>query len=123
MKYQCAKCNEVFTHTAKQVLPTSNSEDKLGPTLAIGINPVWVVSSYVETYVCPFCHNVKFSEYIEPVEELEDVISVEYVNVGAKIAEGYKVKEIYAKSVTLVKPKKKVEGDYIQEAMEKARQP
>jgi hypothetical protein len=144
MKYQCAKCNEVFTHTAKTV---ENFESDSGDIVrrlvsmtvtveGIPLHAEWeevhqtaialrrrIVGGTVETAVCPFCHNVKFSEYIEPIEELEDVISVEYVNVGAKIAEGYKVKEIYAKSVTLVKPKKKVEGDYIQEAMEKARQP
>jgi hypothetical protein len=122
MKYQCAKCSEVFTHTAKQIDQSSfylaignNNEKVLGPT---GTYPKLIV----ETAVCPFCHNIKFTEFIEPIEELEDVISVEYVNVGAKIAEGYKVKEIYAKSVTLVKPKPKVERDYIVEAIEKAKQ-
>jgi hypothetical protein len=113
-RYVCAKCNEVFTHTAKQIYTETpqtyldfREDNKTSCT-----NPAKQVTltTTVETSVCPFCHNIKFTEFIEPIEELEDVISVEYVNVGAKIAEGYKVKEIYAKSCTLVKPKKKVEA-------------
>ena len=108
MKYQCARCNELFTHTAKQIDQSSfmlakldgTTEKVLGPT---GTYPKLIV----ETAVCPFCHNIKFSEFVEPIEELVDVISVDYVNVGAKIAEGYKVKEIYAKSCTLTKAKPK----------------
>jgi hypothetical protein len=94
MKYECCKCKELFTHTAKEVNHKT-----------VGIVDGFEDYENYETQVCPFCHNVKFTEFVEPEVELEDVISVEYVNVGAKIAEGYKVKEIYAKSVTLVKPK------------------
>jgi hypothetical protein len=99
-QYKCSNlnCGEVFTHTAKL---TEND-------LSIGMNTLGIKKS-LETHVCPFCHNIKFTEYVEPIEEIEDVISVEYVGVGAKIAEGYRVKEIYAKSVTLIKPKVKVE--------------
>jgi hypothetical protein len=103
-KYICAKCSEVFTHTARMVV----ADEKAG-CVVLGASIPYPVNT-IETAVCPFCHNIKFTEYIEPEVELEDVISVEYVNVGAKIAEGYKVKEIYAKSCTLVKPKKKVEA-------------
>jgi hypothetical protein len=138
LKYICEN-GHTFTHPAKKITPMFPAElithlntlleavpdDKDLLVLAqlfVEMKKVFSEGSF-ETFVCPYtdCHNVKFSEFIEPIEELEDVISVEYVNVGAKIAEGYKVKEIYAKSVTLVKPKKRVEGDYIQEAMEKAK--
>jgi hypothetical protein len=105
MKYECCTCKELFTHTAKQVLYQYTT---IQPTLT---DPSGVfLAESVERATCPICGNIKFTEYIEPEVELEDVISVEYVNVGAKIAEGYRVKEIYAKSCTLVKPKKKVEA-------------
>jgi DNA-directed RNA polymerase subunit RPC12/RpoP len=109
MKYQCDSCKKKTLNLAEY------------------LESPWVELHSTQTQTttkrCPYCNSLDVSEFVEPIEELEDVISVEYVNVGAKIAEGYKVKEIYAKSVTLVKPKKRVEGDYIQEAMEKARQP
>jgi hypothetical protein len=105
MKYQCDDCKRVFNHPAK-LLEHRAQELLVTPNK---ITPAVHLDDFVETEysACPFCKNLAFTEYVEPVEELEDVISVEYVNVGQKIAEGYRVKEIYAKSVTLVKPKVK----------------
>jgi hypothetical protein len=104
-KYICAKCNEVFTHTARMVLPIEKGDQHIN--IAIGVSPMFAISAYVETAVCPFCHNIKFTEYVEAPEELSDVISVPYEGVAVKLAEGYKVVEIYAKTITMKLPKKK----------------
>jgi Zn ribbon nucleic-acid-binding protein len=97
MKYQCTQGHK-FTHPAKLTI------------FRVGMVSYDRENDFLETAVCPICKVVTFEEWVEPEVELEDVISVEYVNVGAKIAEGYRVKEIYAKSCTLIKPKKKVEA-------------
>jgi hypothetical protein len=92
LKYIC-ESGHVFSHPCK---------------IITGINNDAIVS-LVESYNCPIpeCHNIKFSEYVEVPEELSDVISVPYEGVAVKLAEGYKVVEIYAKTITLKLPKPK----------------
>jgi hypothetical protein len=92
-KFKCLNCGVDFIHPAKLILAEFLASTTQNKT--------------IETHVCPACNDWKLEELVIPEVELEDVISVEYVNVGAKIAEGYKVKEIYAKSCTLIKPKPK----------------
>jgi hypothetical protein len=67
MKYQCARCNEIFTHTAKQIDQSSFMLAKLDGTTEKVLGPTGTYSKLiVETAVCPFCHNIKFAEYVEP---------------------------------------------------------
>jgi len=98
-KYICSKCNEVFTHTAKLV----ESNDGSDKAIAMNTGTLFVLSNHVETQVCPFCHNVKFAEYQEPEADIVSLRKVNHDNVDAMIQQGYKVKEIYAQYVIMVK--------------------
>jgi hypothetical protein len=74
------------------------------------VNHIGTEVSWLEFKECPFCNelsNRNLSEYVEVPEELSDVISVPYEGVAVKLAEGYKVVEIYAKTITMKLPKPK----------------
>lgn len=98
MKYQCTSCNKTFTHPAKTITP-KDEQDK-GTTIAI---PGYIFQvPTIEAYVCPFCKSLEFNEYVEPQEDITSVKSVPLEECDAWIVKGYKVRELYAKSATLV---------------------
>jgi hypothetical protein len=116
-KYQCLKNSKhVFIHPAKTTTPVESEE---GGHLSVG-------SSFVETYVCPFCKSLEFTEYIEPEVGVESVSIYEMKNTGIQtelnklLAEGYIIKERYAGKYFLEKPKLLKEPDYIQQAQAEA---
>jgi len=102
MKYQCDK-GHTFSHTAKLVTPLEGKEGHIAPSLVIGTNPIFVISSYSETAVCPICHSLNFSEAVEVEADIVSVKSVPLEEVDGMLAQGYKVRELYAKAATLVK--------------------
>lgn len=56
-------------------------------------------------HICPFCRSLNFEEYAEPVVvvQISSVKSVELDKVDEWIGQGYEVKELYAKTATMVK--------------------
>lgn len=84
MKYQCENCHKTFTHPAKHIEREVNQPNDY------------------ETYVCPFCHSKEYSEFVEPQPEIASVKSVPLEEVDAWLAKGYIVKELYAKTATLI---------------------
>jgi hypothetical protein len=97
MKFQCLNpnCKKVFLYTAKQ---TKESE------LAVDEGEV------IETHVCPYCHGLDFEELVETVqaEKVCSVKSVELDKVDDWITQGYEVKELYAKTATMIKKEAKI---------------
>lgn len=93
-KFEClnSDCKKTFLYTAKRI------ESKTD--MATDMNEL-----VFETHVCPYCHSLNFQEYVEPVvvEEISSVKSVELDKVDEMIAQGYKVKELYAKTATMIK--------------------
>lgn len=57
----------------------------------------------IEIHACPYCQSLDLSEVIEPQEDITSVKSVPLEDVDAWLKEGYKVRELYAKTATLVK--------------------
>ena len=94
MKYQCLNdiCKYVFIHPGKRTINTPSGNLKLVyPSLSR------------ETYVCPICGSFDFEEYKEPENEITSVKSVPLEEVDTYLKDGYTVKELYARSATLVK--------------------
>jgi hypothetical protein len=96
MKFQCQnpECKKIFVYAAKR---TSTE-----------YNPNYSVKDLLETHECPFCKSPNFEEYAEPkvIEKISSVKSVELVEVDEWIAQGYEVKELYAKTATMIKKEK-----------------
>lgn len=119
MKYQCQnpECKKIFIHTAKQtqfapkkasmeikVLSDKLSEESRGWINNQITNAVQLAQSeLIETQVCPFCQSKEYTEFVEPAEEISSVKSVDLAQVDDYLKLGYKVKELYAKTATLVK--------------------
>jgi hypothetical protein len=96
------------------------------------------VPEILETDVCPFCQSKTFTEYVEPVVDvdvLEDMQLVEWDLVSTFIAKGYveldRKDHVFAKGVIMLKTKPtapenaapivmRQEKDYISEALETA---
>ena len=53
------------------------------------------------SHVCPECHSAEIS--VAPEENIVSVKSVPLEEVDTWLAEGYKVRELYAKTATLIK--------------------
>jgi excinuclease UvrABC ATPase subunit len=89
MKFQCLnpECKKTFLYTAKQISTNQTTADVF------------------ETHVCPYCHGLDFEELIEtvPIEKISSVKSVELDKVDEMIGQGYEVKELYAKTATMIK--------------------
>ena len=116
MIYQCSPkghrflwVNIVTEHTVKEahILLDPKANDKISFPL---IDRDHVVENWFEvtSHRCPVegCGSIEISEYIEPAEVVESLVSVPHSEVNAKIAEGYQVKSIYVKETVLVKVKK-----------------
>ena len=82
MRYICEN-NHVFEHTAKRIEVLENLT--------------------IEHYVCPHCKTLTYCEYTLDKKSITSVISVDLAEVDAKLAEGYEVESLYAKTATLVK--------------------
>jgi len=112
MKFECSDCKKTFLYPAKRIdidpeFTKRIAELKSGQFLsrlstASGYEPI------VETHVCPYCHSLNFQEQIEAVaaNKIVSVRSVELEKVDEWIAQGYEVKELYAKSATVIKKEK-----------------
>ena len=87
MKFVCQnpKCKKTFVYVAKLTSEINVNQDIL------------------EIHVCPYCHELEFEEYIEPVGKISSVKSVELAEVDSWIGQGYEVKELYAKTATMIK--------------------
>lgn len=85
MKHRCNDCGKLFLYPAKN------------------IESLNIIT--VELMVCPHCRGLNIDEFMEvKVDDVSSVVQVEYSAVDSYLALGYKVKEYYAKCVTLVKP-------------------
>jgi len=86
MKYQCCSknCNKVFLVAAKLTCFEEGNKT-------------------VEFCVCPFCFGKEYTEASVVEESIISVKSVDLVDVDQWLAQGYQVRELYAKSATLVK--------------------
>jgi hypothetical protein len=129
MKYKCNACKEIFTHPAKLVESYVNVKEDIERLYSmtttdekVPLHQDWedvhtlaralkhrIIDGDVETYCCPFCHEKSFSEWIEPEADITSVLSCDLSAVDGFLKQGYIVKELYAKTATLVKrevPKK-----------------
>lgn len=93
MKYQCVACSNVFAHPAKQTKHYPLGPQLDGEPCALDI----------ERAVCPFCAHINIGEFVEPQEDITSVKSVPIEETDSWLAKGYKVRELYAKTATLVK--------------------
>lgn len=92
MKHRCDDCGKLFLYPAKNITKTLES---------LTIETV----DNIELMVCPHCRGLNIDEFVEvKVDDVSSVVQVEYSAVDSYLALGYKVKEYYAKCVTLVKP-------------------
>jgi hypothetical protein len=91
MQYQCDNCQKLFHHPRKL---TENVEY---------IQATGQPHITRETYVCPHCNNIDFTEYVEAQPDIISVKSVSLDDCDAWITQGYKVKELYAKTATIIK--------------------
>jgi hypothetical protein len=87
MKYQCT-CGKSFIYPAKKAM-----------TLPEEYAPVF------ETHVCPYCHSLDFDEIPAELNEkrMVSMKDVPVEEVDKHLADGYVVKDSYAKSVRMVK--------------------
>lgn len=86
MKHQCSDCKKTFLYPAKAI----ETEGSV---------------AMFESMVCPYCKSLNIVEYVElRVDDVSSVVQVEYAQADGYLKQGYKVKEYYAKLVTLVKP-------------------
>lgn len=99
MNYECVDCHKTFLHAAVltgSLVMGSEKDASREHTLA---DPI------LERRVCPFCLSLNIQEHVEQVldEKIVSVKSVDLDKVDTMIAEGYEVKELYAKAATMVK--------------------
>ena len=94
-KYLCVK-NHIFSHPAKTRKPIEGQ-------LSHGVRDMIETYAFIETYVCPECQSIHFTEYVEPEATITSVKSVDLAQVDDYLQQGYVVRELYAKTATLVK--------------------
>jgi hypothetical protein len=96
MKFQCKnpECKKTFLYAGKLI----------ANDVSIGLNTAPIIKSF-EIHVCPYCHGLDFEEVVEPlsIEKIVSVKSVELDKVDEMIGQGYEVKELYAKTATMIK--------------------
>ena len=101
--YQCLNetCKKQFMHTAKKtkLTITINVDLTHDETMKIQTQN----TEGTEKQVCPFCDSLNYNEYTEPQPEITSVKSVELCQVDDYLKLGYVVRELYAKTATLVK--------------------
>ena len=106
-------CGLKFVYASKHTQTTVNPPTLTSPAstnASIFTGPT--ITEEVETRHCPFCDSKDFKEYVEPKALEPDIMSVRSMPIDAHAAtdkllsEGYRVHELYAKTVTLVKKEK-----------------
>ena len=103
--YQCGTCGKYFIHPA--IATDYNSVTSNG----IPDSNFKIPSSTLEVHVCPFCRSKEYIEVAEPEPEVEnvyiyDLTSGPQTELDGLLAQGYVIKNRYAKSYALEKPKK-----------------
>jgi len=91
MKFECLDCHKKFVYPTKKIEQLFPVEGAHYPT------------KIIEAHVCPYCESLNITEYIEPQPDITSVISIPIEDVDAKLKEGYVVRELYAKTATLIK--------------------
>jgi len=96
MRYLCGNkvCGKVFLHTAKKSEMGQEGD-------VIGTMDIPRVSW--ETMVCPFCHSIEYSEYVETELQIASLKSVPLDDVDYYLKKDYVVKDTFAKTATLIK--------------------
>jgi hypothetical protein len=109
-KYQCGKCKKVFQYTAKQTHFLEPKDIQIDEDTSVKAGDT------LESAVCPYCHSLDFSEFVEPVvvaDVLEDMLAVPFEQVKEYLTKGYKelnrTSAVYAKGVVMLKTKPKIE--------------
>jgi hypothetical protein len=106
-QYQCSQCKEVFLHLAKKV---HFEEPK---TIPISEDTTIQGGDTLETYVCPLCGSLRYTEVVEEKQgaiNLADVISLKDCapnDVDGWLAQGYVPFQVWQKNVFVVKLKPK----------------
>ena len=59
--------------------------------------------TWVESKECPRCQSEAISEFVEPEADITSVLSCDLGAVDGFLKQGYIVKELYAKTATLIK--------------------
>ena len=106
-------CGLKFVYASKHTQTTTTQKmlDENQPVTIATVLPM--VETEVETRHCPFCDSKDFKEYVEPKALEPDITNVRSMPIDAHAAtdkllsEGYRVHELYAKTVTLVKKEQK----------------
>lgn len=103
MQFICDKGHK-FTYSLTRVNNYYNGIGFEDSTKAEFIHPGdHVIIATQTTHHCPFCLTLNISEYQEPETDITSVKSVPLEDVDAWLKEGYVVKELYAKTATLIK--------------------
>jgi hypothetical protein len=108
MKYTCDK-GHIFIHPA--IVTDYNAYTKE----SIAREHIGFPSSTITVHVCPVCAktsnnaNVALTEFVEPEADITSVLSCDLGAVDGFLKQGYIVKELYAKTATLIKREVKKE--------------
>jgi len=108
MPYQCSECKETFTHLAKKV---HFEEPK---TIPISEDTTIQGGDSIETYVCPLCGSLRFTEVVEEKQggsinlaDVESLIDCPPNEADIHLKDGYVLFHTWQKNVFLVKLKAK----------------
>jgi hypothetical protein len=100
MKFICLNpdCKKLFHYAAKKIA-YNHFFPKAGD---LTIPPI--LSDQMETLVCPFCHSLVFTEYIEEQKteaKMVDMQDIEVAQVKEYLEKGYVVLDRYAKAIRM----------------------
>lgn len=101
--YVCEN-KHTFLHAAKKI----ESLDDKSASIAVGIGSALSVGNMVETYVCPECHSIHYSEVVAPQPEKTYVAKLgtgPQTEIDDLVAQGYNVVSRYSGQYHLEKPK------------------
>ena len=98
MKYMCLGCGKKFLFMAKLVAVADLNE-----FVQYATEEKKTYEDTIESYVCPYCKSLNIDEYAEPVADVLSVKQVPIEEADTYLAQGYKIKEYYAKAVTIIK--------------------
>jgi hypothetical protein len=100
-EYVCDKAHRfLFPSIQTETIPQQDViKDDLSAMMKI------TTSLAIEKHVCPYCSSADIS--IAPEEDITSVKSVPLEEVDTYLKEGYKVRELYAKTATLIKTEAK----------------
>lgn len=119
-KFECSSCGKVFLYPAKITSLMVHDPEKPGEYLAVPTDTTGFEPT-VERHVCPYCSSLDIKEHQEPlqVEKIVSGKSVELEKVDEWIGKGYEVKELYAKTATMIKKSHEGENVTVEGAPEK----